>query len=139
MLASTVLLSVSNSAQSPAVLDQDHREEPAARALDCGGEACDAVVRGLLAFFDERLHGLGGNGRSCATCHMATDHFQLSPASAEARFQLLQWRRRWNRNADDPLFRPIDADDFRTNGENATDFSNLRQNGLSDHLPLPPT
>ena len=32
--------------------------------------------------------------------------------------------------ADDPLFRPIDADDFRTNGEHASDFSNLRQNGL---------
>ena len=64
-----------------------------------------------------RLHGLGGNGRSCADCHMATDSFQLSPASAEARFQLLQWRRRCNPDADDPLFRPIDADDFRTNGE----------------------
>jgi cytochrome c peroxidase len=61
---------------------------------------------------------------------MAMDHFQLSPAVAEFRFQLLQWRRRWNRNADDPLFRPIDADDFRINGNNASDFSNLRQNGL---------
>ena len=48
--------------------------------------------------------------------------------------------RRWNPNADDPLFRPIDADDFRTNGENASDFSNLRQNGLVRIVfPLPPT
>lgn len=39
-------------------------------------------------------------------------------------------RRRWNPKADDPLFRPIDADDFRTNGEQASDYSNLRQNGL---------
>ena len=70
---------------------------------------------------------------------MATDHFQLSPASAEARFQLLQLRRRFNPKADDPLFRPIDADDFRTNGENASDFSNLRQNGLVRiTFPLPP-
>ena len=70
---------------------------------------------------------------------MATDSFQLSPASVEARFQLLQWRRRWNPDADDPLFRPIDADDFRTNGENASDFSNLRQNGLVRiTFPLPP-
>ena len=69
---------------------------------------------------------MGGNGRPCATCHMATDHFQLSPASAEASYQFLQWRRRWNRHADDPLFWPIDADDFATNGEGATDFSNLR-------------
>jgi cytochrome c peroxidase len=99
-------------------------------AQDCGGEPCDAVARGLLAFFDRRLEGLSANGRSCADCHMASDSFQLSPASAEARFQLLQLRRRWNPDADDPLFRPIDADDFRTNGENASDFSNLRQNGL---------
>ena len=33
-------------------------------------------------------------------------------------------------NADDPLFRPIDADDFRINGEQASDYSNLRENGL---------
>jgi cytochrome c peroxidase len=61
---------------------------------------------------------------------MATDHFQLSPANAEARFQRLQIRRERHPEADDPLFRPIDADDFRTNGDNAIDFSNLRQNGL---------
>ena len=96
----------------------------------CGGEPCDAVVRGFRAFFDRKLDGLFANGRACADCHMATDSFQLSPASVEARFQLLQKRRRGNPDADDPLFRPIDADDFRTNGDNASDFSNLRQNGL---------
>ena len=37
-----------------------------------------------------RLDGLDGNGRACADCHMATDHFQLSPADVEARFQRLQ-------------------------------------------------
>ncbi len=82
-------------------------------APDCDGEPCDAVVRGARAFFDRRLRDLGANGRSCADCHMATDHFQLSPANAEARFRLLQLRRRWDPDADDPLFRPIDADDFR--------------------------
>ena len=61
---------------------------------------------------------------------MPTDHFQLSPASVEKRFRLLSLLRRFNPDADDPLFRPVDADDFRTNGENAHDFSNLRQNGL---------
>jgi cytochrome c peroxidase len=105
---------------------------------DCGGEPCDGVRRGLVAFFDRKLEGLDGNGRSCADCHMATDNFQLSPASVEARFQLLQRRLRRNPDADDPLFRPIDADDFRINGENASDFSNLRQNGLVRiTFPLP--
>jgi cytochrome c peroxidase len=96
----------------------------------CDGEPCDAVLRGLLAFFDRQPDRLGGNGRACADCHMATDHFQLSPAGVEARFTQLQMRRKKHPDADDPLFRPLDADDFRTNGENANDFSNLRQNGL---------
>jgi cytochrome c peroxidase len=105
----------------------------------CGGEPCDAVARGLGAFFDRSPGGSAGNGRACADCHMPADHFQLSPANVEARFQLLQRRLRRNPAADDPLFRPIDADDFRTNGENATDFSNLRQNGLVRlSFPLPP-
>ncbi len=98
--------------------------------LSCGGEPCDAVLRGFLRFFDRNLHGLDANGRSCADCHVASDNFQLSPAVADSRFRVLQWQRRWNPRADDPLFRPIDADDFRINGENASDFSNLRQNGL---------
>jgi cytochrome c peroxidase len=108
-------------------------------SVDCGGEPCDAVARGLVAFFDRRLDGLDGNGRACADCHMPADQFQLSPASAEARFALLQWRRQENPEADDPLFRPIDADDFRVNGDAASDFSNLHQNGLVRiTIPLPP-
>jgi cytochrome c peroxidase len=109
-----------------------------AHAFDCGGEPCDAVARGALAFVDRRLDGQSANGRSCADCHMPSDQFQLSPESVERRFQFLQFRRLWNPRADDPLFRPLDADDFRTNGDQATDFSNLRQNGLVRiTFPLP--
>ncbi len=122
-------MGASNAAVSPADLEPQ-AQTMTHQAADCGGEPCDAVLRGFGAFFDRRLEGLGANGRSCADCHMPTDQFQLSPASAEARFRLLQLRRRFNPKADDPLFRPIDADDFRINGEHATDFSNLRQNGL---------
>ena len=123
----------------PAVLALEPGAESVQVPADCGGEPCDAVVRGGHAFFDRGLDGLDTNGRACADCHMPTDHFQLSPADVEARFQLLQLRRRGDPNADDPLFRPIDADDFRTNGESAADFSNLRQNGLVRvTLPLPP-
>src|SRR5688572_25723344 len=103
---------------------------PLQHTRTCAGESCEAVFRGFFSFFDRKLHGLGGNGRSCADCHMPSDQFQLSPASAEARFQLLQKRRRWNPWADDPLFRPVDADDFRVNGHKARDFRNLRENGL---------
>jgi cytochrome c peroxidase len=105
----------------------------------CSGEPCDAVTRGFLTFLDRRLAGLSGNGRSCADCHMPTSQFQLAPADVEFRYRLLQLERLFNRNADDPLFRPIDADDFRVNGDGARDFSNLRSNGLVRIVfPLPP-
>jgi cytochrome c peroxidase len=140
ILISTLLMSVRHSTVSASQLGPDLAATSEHPPFDCGGEPCDGVARGFRAFFDRRLHGLDGNGRSCADCHMATDHFQLSPASAEARFQFLQLLRQWNPTADDPLFRPIDADDFRTNGENATDYSNLRQNGLVRiTFPLPST
>jgi cytochrome c peroxidase len=133
-----LVIRASTAAFSHSGLAPERQVEAPLAPLDCGGERCDAVVRGLLAFFDRRPHGLAGNGRSCADCHMPADRFQLSPASVEARFRFLQFRRFWDRNADDPLFRPIDADDFRTHGENASDFSNLRQNGLIRiSFPLP--
>ena len=97
---------------------------------DCSGESCNAVFRGFFSFLDRRLHDLPGNGRACADCHMPADNFQLSPADVETRYQFLQARRQRFKFADDPLFRAIDADDFRVNGAQASDFSNLRENGL---------
>ena len=104
----------------------------------CAGAQCGPVERGLHAFVDREVGGLGGNGRACGDCHMPTNSFQLSPANAEGRYQSLQFRRQFDPKADDPLFRPIDADDFRTHGANASDFSTLRRNGLIRiTLPLP--
>lgn len=118
-------------------LAQDPRGNGAIE-LNCDEGPCDAVARGRKAFNDRNLKKLGGNGRSCADCHMPSDSFQLSPASARARFNALQEERQHNKNADDPLFRPVDADDFRINGENAVDFSNLVDNGLIRvTMPLP--
>lgn len=106
--------------------------------LNCTDPPCDAVARGRAAFNDRNLKKIGGNGRSCADCHMPSENFQLSPAAAQARFAALQSEREHNKNADDPLFRAVDADDFRTNGESASDFSNLLQNGLVRvTMPLP--
>jgi cytochrome c peroxidase len=130
VLSSPLLSRASSDDVSPKALNPPSGTQSELQAPLCGGEPCDAVVRGLRTFFDRRLDDLGGNGRACADCHMATDHFQLSPANVERRFQSLQRRREHDPDADDPLFRQIDADDFRTNGENASDFSNLRQNGL---------
>lgn len=108
-----------------------------ATQLNCNNKPCDAVARGRAAFNDRNLKQLGGNGRACSDCHMPSENFQLSPAAAQARFFELQSKAH-NPNADDPLFRPVDADDFRINGENASDFSNLIENGLVRvTMPLP--
>jgi hypothetical protein len=100
---------------------------------DTDGVLCAQVARGEADFHDGAIPGLNGNGRACSDCHMDSDSFQLSPADVEARFQAMA-----TTGVDDPLFRPIDADDFDTNGVNASDYSNLRQNGLIRvRLPLP--
>ena len=109
-----------------------------ATKLNCDEPPCDAVARGRAAFHHRNLNQIGGNGRACADCHMPSENFQLSPAAARARFDALQAEREHNPNADDPLFRPVDADDFRVNGDNASDFSNLVENGLVRvTMPLP--
>ena len=109
-----------------------------ATRLNCDSQPCDAVARGRAAFNDRNLRELGGNGRACADCHMPSEAFQLSPAIARARFEALLSKLSDNKNADDPLFRPVDADDFRVNGDSARDFSNLVENGLVRvTMPLP--
>jgi cytochrome c peroxidase len=106
--------------------------------LNCDTQPCDSVARGRAAFNDRNLSDLGGNGRACADCHMPSDAFQLSPSIARARFEALVAKRAQNKNADDPLFRPVDADDFRVNGDNASNFSNVVENGLVRvTMPLP--
>jgi cytochrome c peroxidase len=88
-------------------------------------------VTGAVLFQNEvpRVHG---NGRTCATCHVPKEAFQLTPESVERRFQALQQKRQKEPNADDPLFRPIDAND------GAEDFTNLRRHGLVRVIiPLP--
>jgi cytochrome c peroxidase len=116
--------------------------QPTARTTDrdiaCTGQQCGAVESGLQAFLDREVDGLHGNGRACADCHMPTNSFQLSPGNVEARYQLLQFLLRFDPKADDPLFRPIDADDFRIHGATASDYTTLRRNGLIRiTLPLP--
>ena len=86
---------------------------------------------GSLLFFSP-FPGTQSNGRACVTCHVAEDAFQLTPAHVEARWQALQQRKRHHPDADDPLFRAIDADD------GAVDFTLLRQHALVRVvIPLP--
>ena len=111
---------------------------PVANADTCTTGAANTPVdtqfcRGKANFNDRALAGLGGNGRACSDCHVESESFQLSPAVAQTRFA-----RMTATGIDDPLFRAIDADDFRVNGSAARDFTNLTQNGLIRvTIPLP--
>ncbi len=75
--------------------------------------------------------------------HAPTATCRRTRSSSHRRWPGPASRRCWpgsrdNKNADDPLFRPVDADDFRVNGDNASDFSNLVENGLVRvTMPLP--
>src|SRR5438874_7323488 len=118
-----------NDSAPPAVVDpQACTTGPALTPVDT------ALCRGKANFHDRTLAGLGGNGRACSDCHMDSENFQLTPAAAQARFATMTAT-----GIDDPLFRAIDADDFRINGAAAHDFTNLTQNGLVRvSIPLPP-
>ena len=66
---------------------------------------------------------------TASNCRPPTPRLATSRSSSAGRF---------DPKADDPLFRPIDADDFRIHGANASDFTTLRRNGLIRiTLPLP--
>jgi cytochrome c peroxidase len=118
-------------------LGQEAAQDSAA-SVNCDEPPCDAVARGRAAFKERNLSHLGGNGRACSDCHIPSEGFQLSPATAKARFEAMQAKRAQGKAADDPLFLPVDADDFRENGDNASDFSNLVENGLIRvTMPLP--
>lgn len=131
-LASALALKVSTAPVSAGAPQKDDRN------IQCGSQPCDSVARGFRAFHDRELVGLGGNGRACSDCHMPSDTFQLSPANVEARFQKLVQRRLEDPTADDPLFRPVDADDFRVNGQAASDYATLREHALIRvSFPLP--
>src|SRR5262245_52060128 len=53
----------------------------------------ELLIRGAVNFFRPFP---GGNGRSCATCHVPRDGFSLSPVTVEARWQRLQRQKRFN-------------------------------------------
>jgi cytochrome c peroxidase len=126
LLFGAVALSACGGDESP-TLDADGCSAAPAAAVDT------AVCRGKANFHDRTLAGLGGNGRACSDCHMDSQSFQLTPAAAQARFAQMTAS-----GVDDPLFRAIDADDFRVNGASAHDFTNLTQNGLVRvTIPLP--
>jgi cytochrome c peroxidase len=128
MLAATITACGGGGGEPAPVVDAEGCTTGVAASSDAS-----AFCRGKANFSDRTLAGLGANGRSCADCHVPEESFQLRPAAAKARLDAMLAT-----GADDPLFRAIDADDFRVNGDAARDFTNLTENGLVRvTLPLP--
>jgi cytochrome c peroxidase len=117
-LAGPVALLLAGGLSAAVATGQTAHMEPHANQI---GLVFDGRIIDAIEFF--KPHD-DGNGRSCATCHRPEDGFGLTPATVEARYQMLQARRRVNPGADDPLFRSIDADDFDQ------DFTTLRTKAL---------
>ena len=61
-LTSALLVSVQRIAVVPTLLAQQSQAAAGAESSGCSGGPCDAATRGLRAFFDRDLAGLGGNG-----------------------------------------------------------------------------
>jgi cytochrome c peroxidase len=123
----------------------------AATAL-CGGARADlpdTAPQGLQLFFDRTgvigtldvtgpvdeqgafFQSLGTNGRTCATCHVASQAMSLSATEIQLRFA--------HTRGQDPLFAPVDgANCPNARTGNAADHSLLLSHGLIRvFLPLP--
>ena len=131
-LVATVLVSTS---PSP-ILAQGN----GALKLDCDTRPCDSVARGRAAFNDRELEG--NSLETVAPAPIAT--CRLTRSSSHRRWpapdcEVLLARRARNKERGPPLLGVVDAEDvFRINGDNASDFSNLVENGLIRvTMPLP--
>ena len=130
IVLSALAIHAGDPASTAAALGRVPVTESAPHGFDCNGEPCDAVARGARAFFDRD----SWTRRQRPLVRRLSHGHGTVPADAGQRRgevpDSCRSVRRYNPKADDPLFRPIDADDFRINGEQASDYSNLRQNGL---------
>jgi cytochrome c peroxidase len=74
------------------------------------------------------FHAQGTNGRSCETCHIATDAYTITPPHIQQRFAAT--------NGTDPLFRPVDGSNcpdspgVNTNPPDPSAYSLLLSKGL---------
>lgn len=102
--AATVLCCLSFLALAPAHADgRDDRRDAAALIVgpNAAGLGGTYSASGRFDTNNAFFKGLGSNGRSCGTCHLATQSMSFTPAHA----QLLYARTRGR----DPLFRSVDG------------------------------
>lgn len=99
---------------------------------DPSGSVATFSTTGAIDMGSPFFQSLGTNGRSCATCHLASDAWGLSVATAQARFAGL--------GGHDPLFAAVDGANCpnATPSDGPASFSLLLNHGLIRvFLPLP--
>ncbi|MEO8016824.1 MAG: hypothetical protein ABI769_03345 [Pseudomonadota bacterium] len=69
--------------------------------LNASGVLATFNVNGRIDRRNAFFQSLGTNGRSCETCHQASEAFSITPASVRERFE--------RTNGRDPLFAPVDG------------------------------
>lgn len=91
---------------------------------DPSGSIATYSVNGALDTGNPFFQSLGSNGRSCASCHLASDAFGLSAASAQARFAAT--------GGADPMFAAVDGANCptATPTDGPAAYSLMRNNGL---------
>lgn len=78
--------------------------QPCARSLsfhDGTGRFMTLTKQSTIDLNNPFFQSIGTNGRSCGTCHVASDAWSITPDHIKARF--------WGTNGQDPLFRKVDG------------------------------
>src|SRR5262249_55089126 len=102
---------------------------------DASGQASSLSTQGSVATNGPFFDSLGTNGRTCATCHVASSGWTLTPAEVQARFNAT--------DGNDPLFRTVDGStspkaDVSTTVARRSAYAMLLSKGLIRiGLPIP--
>jgi cytochrome c peroxidase len=117
LIAGSALTAGASAAQSSAVQGfSSPATAPAAQSfLDATGIITTSSVNGPIDTHGAFFQSLGTNGRSCATCHVASQAMGISAVGVQLRFLQTFGR--------DPLFAPVDG----------ANCPNARQGSVADH------
>jgi hypothetical protein len=108
-----------------AAQDSDHDGSPFGKQSfpDASGMITTLSVNGRIDNQGAFFQSLGTNGRSCSTCHVASEAMSISASGIQRRFMETRGR--------DPLFAPVDGANCPTAQQgSAVDHSLLLQHGL---------
>lgn len=112
-------------AGAAAAQDSDHDGNPFGRQSfpDASGVITTLSVNGPVDNQGAFFQSLGTNGRSCSTCHVASEAMSISARGIQRRFM--------ETRGQDPLFAPVDGANCPTARQgSAADHSLLLQHGL---------